>query len=84
MDWFSSNQLHLHQGPKSIVISDPAPFSLHINQISTLPPPGILVKTVSQVTISPRTIAMVPTSFNGVPKTDCHYSFMELLVPYKS
>ena len=47
---FSSNQLHLHQGLKSIVKSDPTQFPLHVNQISTLPLPHILVKTVSQVT----------------------------------
>ena len=41
IDWFSTNQLHLHQGPQFIVVSDPAPFPLHVNQISTLPPPYI-------------------------------------------
>ena len=35
IDWFSSNQLNLHQGPKSIVISDPAPFPLRVNDITT-------------------------------------------------
>ena len=38
INWFSSNQLLLHQGPKSIVRSDPVPFPLHVNQISILPP----------------------------------------------
>ena len=47
IDWSSSNQLHLHQGLKSIVISDPIWFPLHVNQISTLTPPHILLKTVS-------------------------------------
>ena len=36
IDWFSTNQLNLHQGPQSIV-SDHTPFPLHSNQISTLP-----------------------------------------------
>ena len=84
MDWVSSNQLHLHQGSKSIVISDPAPFPLHVNQISRLPSPHLLVKTVSQVTIPPRTLATVPTTFNDIPQPDCHYSLMESSVPYKS
>ena len=38
IDWFSANQVHLQQGAKSIIISDPGPFPLHVNQISTLPP----------------------------------------------
>ena len=29
IDWFFANQLHLHQGPRSIIISDPSPFPLH-------------------------------------------------------
>ena len=37
IDWFSAHQLHLHQGPQSIVVSDHASFPLQINQISTLP-----------------------------------------------
>ena len=55
--WFSSNQLHSYQGPKSIVKWDTSPFPLHVNQIYTLPhpPPHILVKTFAQVTIPPRT-----------------------------
>ena len=77
IDWFSSNQLHLHQGLKSIVISDPAPFPLHVNQISTLPPPHILIKTVAQVPILPGTLAIVPVTFNNIPKPDSHYSFMK-------
>ena len=72
IDCFSYNQLHLHQGPKSIVISDPAPFPLHINHISTLPLPP------------PRTIAIVPTIYNGVPRPKCHYNFIEPSVPYES
>ena len=43
-DWFSTNQLHLHQGPQSIIVLDPAPFPLQVVQISTLPPPHVLVK----------------------------------------
>ena len=83
-DWFFSNQLHLHQGPMSIVTLDPAPFPLHVNQTSTLPPLHILIKTVSWVTIPPRPIAIVPTAFNGMPKPDCHYSFLKLLAPHES
>ena len=74
IDWFSSNQLHLHQGLKSIVTSDPAPFLLHVNQISTLPLPHICVQMVSQGTILPRMIALIPTTFNGIPKPNCHYN----------
>ena len=82
IDWFSTNQLHLHQGPQSIVVSDPALFPLHVNQISTLPPPHILVKTISQVTIPSRTLAIDPTTFNSKPKPDCYYNFTEM--PHKS
>ena len=84
IDWFSSNQLHLHQGPKSIVILNLAPSPFHVNQISILPPPHILIKTVSQVTIPPRKIAIVFTAFKGIPKPDYLYSFMELLSPQES
>ena len=77
IDWLSSNQLHLNQGPKVIVISGPTPFPLHINQISMLLPPHIFIKTVLQATMPPRTIAIVPTTFNGTPKPDCQYIFME-------
>ena len=69
--------------PKSVVTLDPAPFPLHVNQISTLPPPHILIKTFSQVTIPPRMIAIIPTTFNGIPKPNCHYSLLELLVQYE-
>ena len=69
IDWLSTEQLHLHQGPQSIVISDPTPFPSHINQISTLPSAHILVKTISQVTILARTLAIVPTTFTSTPKT---------------
>ena len=41
INWFSNSQLHLHQGPRSIVVSDPTPFPLCINQVSTLSPPHI-------------------------------------------
>ena len=73
--WFSSNQLYLHQGPKSIVPSDPiipackSPFHCHI-----------LVKTVSQVTIPPRMIAITPTAFNGIPKLRCYCSLIDSLI----
>ena len=30
ISWFSTKQLHLHQGPWLIVVSDPMPFPLHI------------------------------------------------------
>ena len=83
-DWCSSNQFYPHQGPKSIIILDPAPFPLHINQISTLPSPHILIKTVLQVTIPPRTLAIVPATLSSIPKPNSHYSFMELSVPYES
>ena len=66
--------MHLHQGPQSIVVSDPTPFPLHINQISTLPPPNLLVKTISQVTVSSRMLAIVPASFTGYPKAEHYYS----------
>ena len=84
IDWLSANQLHLHQGSKSTVTLDPAPFPLHVNQIFTLPVPHILIKTVSQVTIPLRTIiANIPTTFNGIPQTSCHYSLIELLVQHE-
>ena len=82
IDWFSTNQLYLHQGPKSIIVSGPAPFPLYVNQISTLPLLHILVRKVSQVTIPSRTLAIVPTTFNGTPKFDCSYDFIE--ISYKS
>ena len=75
-DWFSTNQLHLHQELQSIV--DPAPFPLHVNQISTLPTTHILVKTISKVTIPPRTLAIVPTTFNNIPTLNCYYNFTEM------
>ena len=43
-----------------------------------------LIKTVLQVTIPPRTIVIVSTTFNGIPEPDCHYSFMEPSVTYMS
>ena len=76
--------MYLHQGPKSIVISDPAPFPLHITQIFTILPAHILINTVSQVTISLRKIAIVPATFNGIPKHDSHYKFMEPFGLYES
>ena len=76
--------MHLHQGPKSIVIADTAPFPLQVNHIFTLPPPHIPIKTTSQVTIPCRAIAIIHTTFNGIPKLDCNYSFIEPLVPYRS
>ena len=64
-------QLRLHQGPQSIVVSDPTPFPLHTYQISTLPPPHLLVKTISQVTVPSRTLAVVLTTFTSTPKPNC-------------
>ena len=71
IDWFSTNQLHLHQGPRTTLVSDPIPFPLHINQISTLHPPHILVNTISQVTMPARTLAIVPTTLTG---NNCYYN----------
>ena len=82
MDWFSTNQLHLHQGPKSIVGSNPTPFPLHVNQISTLQPPHVLVRTISQVRIPTRMLAVVPATFNSTPKPDSYYNYTEM--PYDS
>ena len=81
--WFSSNQLQLHQGLKSIVRLDPAPSPLHVNWISTLPLPHLLVMMVSQVTIPPRTIAVIPTTFSGIPKPNHHYIMIESSVQDK-
>ena len=67
------NQLHLHQCPHSVVVSDSVPFPLHINQISTLPPPHILVKTISQVMLPIRTLAIVPTTLTNNPQNNCYY-----------
>ena len=75
IDWFSTRQLHVHQGPWSIVVSDPAPFPLHINQISTLPLPHLLVKITTQVTIPSRTFVIVPTTFTNTPTPNCYYNF---------
>ena len=60
------------------------PFPLHVNQISILPPPHILLKTVSQVTIPPRMLAIVPATFHSIPKPDSYYNFIEMSVHYKS
>ena len=71
---FSHRQLHLHQGPRYIVVSNPAPFPLHINQISTLPLPHILVEAISQVTVPSRTLMIVSTTFTSMPKPNYYYS----------
>ena len=55
-------------------MSDHAPFPLCKNQISNLPPPHILVKTISQVTILARTLATVPTTFINPHKMECYYN----------
>ena len=78
IDWFSTNQLHLHQGPQSIVVSDPTLFPLHGNQISILPTAHMLVKTKSKVTIPARTLAIVPTIFNNMVKPNCYHTFTEI------
>ena len=72
--WFSTKQLHLYQGPWSTVVSDPTPFTFHIKQISTLPEPHRLVKTISQVTVPTRTLAIIPTSLTSAPKPNCYYN----------
>ena len=59
INWFHTKHFHFCQEPWSIVVSDPAPLPLHIIQISTLPPPNLLVKTMSQVTVPSRTLATV-------------------------
>ena len=82
IDWLSPNQLHIHQGPKSIARLDPAPFPLHVNHISILPLPHILVKMASQVTIPPRMLVIIPTTFNSIPKPNCHYSMIVINLAY--
>ena len=77
-DWFSTNQFHLHQGPQSIVVLDLHHFLLHINQISTLSTPHILVKTISKVTILSGTLEIVPTALNSMPKPNFYYNFTEM------
>ena len=75
IDWFSTIQLHINQGLQSVVVPDPTLFPLHINHMSTLPKPHILVKTkISQVTIPTRTLAIDPTTFTSIPKNYCYYS----------
>ena len=41
----------------------------------------ILVKTISQVTIPLRMLAIAPTTFNSTPKPNCYYNFTEM--PHK-
>ena len=84
IDCFSANQLPLHPGPKSIIISDPAPFPLHFIQISMLPPPHILVKTISQITIPPRMLAIVHATINSIHKPGCYYNFIDMSIPCRS
>ena len=60
------------KGLNPIVVSDPTPFPLHINQISTLP--HLLFKTISQVTVPSGTLAIVPTTFTSTSKPDCYYN----------
>ena len=74
ISWISTKQFHLHQGPWSIVVSDPTPFTLHINYISSLPPSHLLVKTISQVKVPSRTLAIVPTTFTSTPKSNYYYN----------
>ena len=47
-------------------------FPICINQISTLPPPHILIRTILQVTIPARTLAVVPINFTTPPKVNCY------------
>ena len=30
------------------------------------------------------TLAIVPATFNSIPKADCYYNFIEMSAPYKS
>ena len=41
-------------------------------------------KTISQVTIPPRMLKVVPATFNSIPKPDCFYNFIEMSVLHKS
>ena len=50
------------------------PFPFHSNQISTLPPQHIFVKTIFQVTIPTRTLAIIPTTLTSYPKNNCNYN----------
>ena len=52
--------------------------------MSTSPPMHILVKTVSQVTIPARMLAIVPATFNSIPKPDFNYNIIEMSVLYTS
>ena len=54
------------------MVSDTAPFALHVKQISTLPPMHILFKTISQITVPPSMLTIVPATFNSIPKPDCY------------
>ena len=56
------------------VVSDPTPFPLQITKISMPHPPHLLVKTSSQITVSSRTLAIVPATITGNPKPECYYS----------
>ena len=38
----------------------------------------MLVKTISQVTIPSRMIAIVPTTFNSTLKSNCYYNFTDM------
>ena len=51
--------------------------------MSTLPPPHILVNTVSQVTIPSRMIAIILTTFSGIPKPNCYYSLIQSLIQHE-
>ena len=76
-DWFCTKQSHLHQGPQSIVVSDPTPIPLHINQISTLPQPHLLVNTISQGTVPLRALAIILTTLKSTPKPNCYYNLTQ-------
>ena len=56
-------------------------FPLHIKQISTLPPLHMLVKTGSQVTIPSRTLAIVPATFDSIPKPNFYYNLIRNVSP---
>ena len=77
IDWFFTKQLLLHQGPQSIIVSDPTSFPLLIIQISTLPSPHLLVKTISQVTVHSSMLAIVLANLTGSPKPECYSSLTD-------
>ena len=74
INWFSTKQLHLHQGLLINCSVGPhiIPFT-HYTNIYTAPL-HILVKTNSQVTIPTRTLVTVPTTLTSIPTNNCYYN----------